>query len=316
MKKRLFMFGCSLTQYMWPTWATLLNFTDFDEVQNWGYPGIGNRAIAERISECNIKHKFTKSDTVIVQWSTHLRNDFFHQEGLLVDRHPGWKTGGSIFNFKNRKIYNNEWYFSFFDEEAYIYHSLNYIHLSQQLLKNLNVNWYMTSIGDLRNLSSDFQHPAEYGENSIFLNIKNIFKSKEFPLFKKTPTLKIYEDEIWTSNQHRWLSPILSYLQNTVKEKDDLYYDFYDQEYQQIATDFHPIPRAHYKWINEILRPKVDFEINEEKCINLCEKIDEIYGEHHIVPREVFEIKLFKTNFENISWPEPLLGFVNFEDNK
>ena len=316
MKKRLFTFGCSLTRYIWPTWSTLLSFSDFNEVQNWGFPGIGNRAIAERIAECNVKHNFTENDTVIVQWSTHLRNDFFHQEGSLVDRHPGWKTGGSIFNYKNKKLYNNDWYFSFFDEEAYVYHSLNYIHLTQQLLTNTKSNWYMTGIGDLRNLGNDFYNPAVYGETSIFSSLKNIFNSKEFPLYKKTPALKIYENIIWKKHEDRWIEPILSFLQTNITDKKELFYDFYDQEYQQVVTDFHPIPTAHYKWIDEKLKSKIDFKIDDHACIQLCNKINEIFEALPVVPREVFELRLFKTRFDKIHWPEPTLGFITFEDNK
>lgn len=312
MKRRLFVFGCSLTSYMWPTWATLLSFSDFDEVQNWALPGIGNRAIAERVSECHVKHKFTEHDTVIVQWSTHLRNDFFHQDGELKDRAPGWKTGGSIFNFKNKKIYNNMWYVSFFDEEAYIYHSLNYIHLTQQLLMSAKSNWYMTSIGDIRNLGNDFENPAIYGETSIFSNIKELFNSKEFPLYKKTPAFKVYENSIWKEHKDKWIEPILSFLQNEIKNKDELFYQFYDQEYQQVTVDYHPIPSAHYKWINKVLKSKIDLNIDDESCIRLCNEIDSMYNEHPISPREVFELKLFKKHFEKIQWPEPALGFTIF----
>lgn len=312
MKNRLFTFGCSLTQYMWPTWSTLLNFSDFDEVQNWGLPGIGNRAIAERISECNIKNKFTEHDTVIVQWSTHLRNDFFHQEGDLTDRQPGWKTAGSIFNFKNRKIYDNQWYVSFFDEEAYIYHTLNCIHLTQNLLTNTKTNWYMTSIGDIRNLGNDFESPSSYGETSIFSNIKGLFNSSEFPLFKKTPALKIYEDRIWKEHEDKWLDPILSFLQTNTKNKKELFYNFYDQEYQKITIDNHPIPRAHYQWIDKVLIPKTNLTIDKTKCLELCDTIDLLYHQQTNSPREVFEYKLFKKEISGIQWPEPILGFTTF----
>jgi len=312
MKRRLFTFGCSLTRYMWPTWATLLNFSDFDEVQNWGSPGIGNRAIAERIAECNVKNKFTKNDTVIVQWSSHLRNDFFHQEGSLKDRFPGWKTSGSIFNFKNREIYNNSWYLSFFDEEAYIYHTLNYIHLVQQILSKSEATWYMTSIGDIRNLGKDFESPAVYGEKSIFSNIKGLFDSKEFPLYKKTPALKIYEDAIWEENKDKWIEPILSFLQKNIKNLNELFYKFYDAEYQQVVTDFHPTPSAYYKWITEILKPKVNFIIDDKKCLDLCNNINLTYNEISIVPREVFEIKLSHKQFKDVQWPESELGFTIF----
>jgi hypothetical protein len=106
--KRFFAFGCSYTNYAWPTWANLLS-TNYDEFYNWGLAGIGNRAIAERVAEANVKHQFTKDDLVIVQWSSHLRNDWWHKYSCS-DRPYQWKTSGSIFNYINEKIYANNIY--------------------------------------------------------------------------------------------------------------------------------------------------------------------------------------------------------------
>ena len=48
-KNRLFVFGCSFTMYAWPTYADFLGY-EFDHYENWGFPGLGNRAIAERVA--------------------------------------------------------------------------------------------------------------------------------------------------------------------------------------------------------------------------------------------------------------------------
>jgi len=93
--RRLFAFGCSYTNYVSsPSWADFLNF-DFDHVENWALPGLGCRAIAERVAECHAKNTFTKDDVIIVQWTTHLRHDY--HTGLDVHIEPGmnnmgWKT--------------------------------------------------------------------------------------------------------------------------------------------------------------------------------------------------------------------------------
>jgi hypothetical protein len=40
--KRAFLFGCSYTEYKWPTWANILK-KDLDiPVYNWGLSGLGN----------------------------------------------------------------------------------------------------------------------------------------------------------------------------------------------------------------------------------------------------------------------------------
>ena len=56
-KKRLFAFGCSFTHYAWPSYADFLGY-EFDSFSNWAHPGLGNRAIAQRVAECNIKNNF------------------------------------------------------------------------------------------------------------------------------------------------------------------------------------------------------------------------------------------------------------------
>ena len=73
--KRLFAFGCSFTNYAWPSYADFLGYA-FDKYENWGFPGFGNRAIAERVAECHAKNSLCKEDTVLVQWTSHTRNDF------------------------------------------------------------------------------------------------------------------------------------------------------------------------------------------------------------------------------------------------
>ena len=56
---RLFVLGCSFTNYAWPTWADMLG-TEFEVYENWGYPGLGNRAICERLIELHAREHLTK----------------------------------------------------------------------------------------------------------------------------------------------------------------------------------------------------------------------------------------------------------------
>ena len=71
---RLYVLGCSFSNYAWPTWADMLGL-EFDEYENWAFPGLGNRAIAERVAEIHARNTLTKDDTVVIQWTSHLRHD-------------------------------------------------------------------------------------------------------------------------------------------------------------------------------------------------------------------------------------------------
>ena len=73
-KGRLFVFGCSWTNYLWPTWADILG-RQFDYYENWGGPGSGNTLIFNRIIEAGTRHQFTPDDTIIIQWSGLTRSD-------------------------------------------------------------------------------------------------------------------------------------------------------------------------------------------------------------------------------------------------
>ena len=311
MKRRLFTFGCSFTAYSWPTWATLLSASDFDEAYNWGMAGLGNRAIAEKISECNVKYNFTEHDTIIVQWSTHLRNDFFHQAGLVTDRVAGWKTAGSLFNIENQRLYDREWLLTFFDEEAFIYHTLNHIHLTQQLLENTKCAWYMTSIGDIRNLCSDFQVVDYYGEQSIFSKLASIFNKSEYPLYLKTPSLKVYNKKIWEDYSDHWLEPIFSFLQKNIKDSTKLFYTFINEETKIETTDFHPRSSAHFYWLDKILKDKTNIQINTAVCNDICNQVDELFSKSLAV-KPVFEKRLLHAKFEKCNWPEQIQGFMQF----
>ena len=73
--KRAFCFGCSFTNYEWPTWVDILR-KDLDiQVQNWGLQGLGNVGILSKMIQCDIINKFTNEDLVIVLWSSWTRED-------------------------------------------------------------------------------------------------------------------------------------------------------------------------------------------------------------------------------------------------
>lgn len=93
MYNRLFTFGCSYTQFMWPTWANIIAHDLQIPFYNWGLSGTGNVAIASRMLECDLKHKFTSNDLIIVNWSS------WHRIDLVNPNSPKkWLAGGNVFN--------------------------------------------------------------------------------------------------------------------------------------------------------------------------------------------------------------------------
>jgi hypothetical protein len=70
----LFTFGCSFTEYIWPTWADILG-REFEYYENWGKAGGGNQYIFNSLIECHLRNQLTKDDTVIIRWTSPDRED-------------------------------------------------------------------------------------------------------------------------------------------------------------------------------------------------------------------------------------------------
>lgn len=94
---KLLTFGCSFTYFKeWSTWADILG-REFDQYQNFGRGGAGNTYIFNQIMQCIAEGKINKSDTVIVMWSSVIREDRFVNDE--------WLTPGAIYN---QNLYNDE----------------------------------------------------------------------------------------------------------------------------------------------------------------------------------------------------------------
>jgi hypothetical protein len=140
--KRLFTFGCSFTQWWWPTWADLIA-PSYDHFENWAIKGCGNRTIAERLSEFLLQNDITEDDTIIVQWTD------YHRHDIHMDRaRPGsnWSSSGGIWTNK----FTPEWVKEYWTEPSYIMHSLNFINFGINLLENQPCKWYMTTYIELQ----------------------------------------------------------------------------------------------------------------------------------------------------------------------
>lgn len=102
---RLFTFGCSFTQYMWPTWADIIGYDLGIKYYNYAIAGLGNVGIQHRILEADIKHNFQKDDIVLILWTSWCREDRV--------KDSEWLAKGSVLNEHNgvydRKFIKKYW---------------------------------------------------------------------------------------------------------------------------------------------------------------------------------------------------------------
>ena len=248
--RRVFTFGCSFTNYLWPTWADILG-KDYFMLQNWAWPGFGNRAIAERIAEAHAKFRITPDDLVIVQWTSHLRHDWLHFRHPKTD-YSHWRTKGSIYSEQNVKFYGKEWMNTFWDEKAYYLHTLHNMMLVQGMLDGIGCEWYMTSMTDQSKLSVeisgrtvDGEHPDEQGGF--------------FHVWEKSPELLDYRERIWTERPDKWVVPIMEVCN---RNPNDHYYFTYNKDdptedprivnKQNKWMEPHPSVKQHADWLLEL----------------------------------------------------------------
>ena len=96
MKNRLFTFGCSFTQYVYPTWVDFLalNTNRYDEVHNFGRSGAGNKYILAALLSAMEEHQIGfHNDTVAVMFSSCVRYDYMSSGNDYI-------TSGNFFNSK------------------------------------------------------------------------------------------------------------------------------------------------------------------------------------------------------------------------
>lgn len=178
--KRFFAFGCSMTQYYWPTWADIIA-QDIPESYNYGKSGAGNTFISSSIAEAHHRHSFNKDDLIICMWSGIAREDRY-----INNR---WQTPGNIFT---QNFYDTKYVERYADIRGYILRDMSLISLTCGFLENLNVDFHMLNMMPFNFLQLDREYNKD-ANNDIF----DLFQET---LIKIKPDLATIElDNKWTS---------------------------------------------------------------------------------------------------------------------
>lgn len=125
--KRVFAFGCSYTNYVYPTWANIV-FSEMPNIEhyNLGKSGAGNTYIANKVIEANTRYKFNEDDLVMVLWSSYYREDRYIN--------GSWQCHGNIFN---QGFYNKNFVMNYVDVKGCLIRDFALISLTDSLLKLL-----------------------------------------------------------------------------------------------------------------------------------------------------------------------------------
>lgn len=124
---RLFTFGCSFTNYHWPTWADIVA-QDFKYHENWGRIGAGNKFIYFSLVECHQRKNITKDDTVMIMWTSQAREDRYIKNK--------WYTPGVVYDNYDEHFLEN-----FVDADGYLLDTLTYIQSAVNLLQSIGCKY-------------------------------------------------------------------------------------------------------------------------------------------------------------------------------
>ena len=199
---RVFTFGCSFTNWMWPTWADILMYDQGVEGQNWGINGAGNVCIFYRMIECDIKNKFTPDDLIVTLWSSWSREDRYLEHG--------WTNSGSIFHSYDRNFIEKYWNM----KNDIIKNSSSII--SANKMFDIKVNGHMIPIDsfeDSKNL--DFSVDNNNPDNKEYIALYQ----PHIPSDGIFPRAEFREIQQLVNDNHPDILHHLEYLENTVYPK-------------------------------------------------------------------------------------------------
>lgn len=137
---RFFAFGCSFTQYYWPTWADLIS-KEISESYNYGKSGAGNHFIFNNLMECDARNKFKAGDLVIVKWTNVAREDRY------VDK---WWLPGNIYS---QGVYSEDFVKQWITFRGCLIRDCAFIHAANLVLNHRGVDYAFLSMVPIDSIS-------------------------------------------------------------------------------------------------------------------------------------------------------------------
>lgn len=212
MENRFFAFGCSFTQYLWPTWADLIGQKFKEDYYNYGKPGAGNNYIYNKIMEVDQRYSFNENDLVIVEWSSCFREDRY--------KNNAWNT--QVLNNLEPSL----WKF-LFDERGFLIRDLALIKGAKNLLENKKCKFIFIS---LCGISSNSAHDVNYKNSTetdsdvmqLYKDVLDIIKPSFFDILGNYTNRPLHlRDDIYLTDAHHIPSEYYKYICEILPEYAD-----------------------------------------------------------------------------------------------
>ena len=214
--RRLFVFGCSFTKWMYPTWSDILA-THLSPIEyfNYGAAGAGNQFIFTKLIEADMVHSFDETDMVIVQWTNISREDRYSEKT------KSWVTPGNIYT---QTMYNEEFIKEWANDSHYAAINFSLIKSANDIFCN-KTNFTNLQMLDLSKKSDQW---SPTGLSDQVSNLVDIFDE-----FLSSQLQDSFYDVLWNGD-----------LDNKISLCNNIHDDY---------SDYHPTIEEHAKYISSIL---------------------------------------------------------------
>lgn len=259
MTNRFFAFGCSYTNYSYPTWADYIGVT-FDQYYNYARAGCSNTFIMNRVVEADEKYKFNSETDLIIIMIT----GFGRFSHMNAKEHPkrDWVTHGDLMSYtavnkhdKMTKFFlDNIW-----TENWAVYQSWIAIKVIKQLLTLKNI------------------------KHKILMGIDNTGYKNGVALLDQDAKVKVNEIYELLDVQ----KSLDEWKQESLENKDSPYWNNLKH------VDGHPSHKAHYKFAQDYFP-----ELINEKSLDLLNFWKEKFTYESQEKQGTLFNKLFREQFD------------------
>lgn len=299
---RFFSFGCSFTQYIWPTWADIIG-KQSDFYQNWGRSGAGNQFILNALIECDIKNCLTKDDLVCIMFTNVCREDRYVKNE--------WITPGNIFT---QKIYDSKFVKSFTEVRGYYIRDLATIYVIDKLLTQIGCKKFYFSMVEIVN-------PLQYEKNDVSYELYDLFDQYQSIIDKILPSVHatVFNYDWYSRPNYKFVPPksagwfsayyaikdpswpelrsrkdflhlpepiqkecreIFNFDQNSHQNKND-------RKIVQTKRDIHPVPLEHLEYLEKVC-PEFVIEDSTKKWIEQIHELGSTQQDYaYLLPSKI-----------------------------
>jgi hypothetical protein len=252
--KRLFTFGCSFTNYIWPTWADIIG-REIPFYENWGHGGFGIQYIMSSVIECDLKHKFTDTDLVMIMWTVPGRHDIYafnKWNGFTPDQ---FESG-----------IGKEWTQKFgFETKGVLIRDYTFIDATQHFLNSKSCDWINMSglrllLFNHSKIEKELKHLTDEDRYKLVQQGKIDYQYQRQGCSINNEFIH-YNDVVNTYN--RIFKTIPMSMMDEIPEIDPA---FTPREKRPNFGDYHPTPSEALRYIVNTFPNNIDYKSAKDYC--------------------------------------------------